>query len=186
MESRGTSDEMRSTMNDLTDVAPTMTDLDDNDVVLAGGVAGESDIAHILIVDHDADCADALQTILTDLPGIAAVRTTMTAGTAFDLLDDGSYDVVGFGLSQAISSDPDIILIGAHQPEPSETDLELQETLKTFRSRVPHASIVLLSVYPNRYREAFGDHVDGCIRKDTNARELHALIDELRTKPPGR
>jgi len=155
---------------------------DDNGVALAAAPAGESDIANILIVEHDADCADALETILADLPGIATVQTAVSACDAFDLLDDGSYDVVGFGMTPEVvpASNPDIIFIGAHQPDSCDVALELLDTLTTFRERVPNASIVLLCVYPSQYREALGDLVNGCIRKDTSARELRALIDELR------
>ncbi|MGE3928512.1 MAG: hypothetical protein AB7G13_36850, partial [Lautropia sp.] len=76
---------------------------------------------------------------------------------------------------------PDVIFIGADQPDSSEAAIELLETLTTFRRRLPNASIVLLCVYPSQYRDALGDLVDGCIRKDTNARELRTLIENLRT-----
>ena len=155
---------------------------DDNGVVLAASPAGESDIANIMIVEHDADCADALETILADLPGIATVQTAVSAGDAFGLLDDGSYDVVGFGMTPEVvpASTPDVIFIGADQPDTFDVALELLDTLASFRNRVPDASIVLLCVYPSQYREALGGLVDGCIRKDTSARELRALIDDLR------
>lgn len=169
-------------MSDLNTITRNPADRDDNGVALAATPSDESDIANILIVEHDADCADALETILSDLPGITSVQTAVTAGDAFDLLDDGSYDVVGFGMTPDVAPDstPDIIFIGAHQPDSAEIQLELVETLTSFRDRVPDASIVLLCVYPSRYRDTLGALVDGCIRKDTNARELRALIDDLR------
>jgi DNA-binding NarL/FixJ family response regulator len=182
MVSHGTSDEKSRPMTKLNMMTCTTADRDDNGVALAATPIDESDIASILIVEHDADCADALETILSDLPGIATVQTAASAGDAFDLLDDGSYDVVGFGMlpDTVPPSTPDIIFIGAHQPDSAEIELELVETLTSFRRRVPDASIVLLCVYPSRYRDTLGELVDGCIRKDTNARELQALIDDLR------
>ncbi len=169
-------------MSDLTITTRTTAVRDDNGVSLAASLSDESDIANILIVEHDADCADALETLLADLPGIATVQTAVTAGDAFELLDDGSYDVVGFGMLPDVvpALTPDVIFIGAHQPDSCDVALELIETLTSFRERVPDASIVLLCVYPGQYREALGGLVDGCIRKDTSARELRALIDGLR------
>lgn len=177
-----TSDEMSRPMSDLYTISGARAGRDDNGVNLAPSSADEGDIADILIVEHDADCADALATILSGLPGIASVQTTVSAGDAFDLLDDGSCDVVGFGVMLGVrpSSPPDVIFIGAHQPDTSEIEPELVETLSVFRRRVPDASIVLLCVYPGRYRDTLGDLVDGCVRKDTSARELRALIDALR------
>ena len=166
-------------MSELNTITRTTADRDDNDVAPAATQDGESDIANILIVEHDADCADALETILSDLPGIATVQTAVSAGEAFDLLDDGSYDVVGFGQLPTAPA-PDVIFIGAHQPDTTEVALELLETLTTFRNRVPDASIVLLCVYPSRFRDTLGELIDGCIRKDTSARELRQLIDDLR------
>lgn len=170
-------------MSDLNTTTCISAAREDNGVALAASPAGESDIANILIVEHDADCADALETILADLPGIATVQTAATAGDAFDLLNDGEYDVVGFGMLPAVApaATPDVIFIGAHQPDSTDVALELLDTLTTFRERVPDASIVLLCVYPSQYRDALDGLVDGCIRKDTSARELRALIDELRT-----
>ena len=182
MVSHGTSNEKSRPMSDLNSVTRTTANLDDNGVVLTAAPDSERDIANILIVEHDADCADALETILADLPGIATVLTAVTAGDAFDLLDDRSYDVVGFGMAPdaVLDSAPDIIFIGAHQPDSCEVALELLDTLASFRERVPDASIVLLCVYPSQYRDALGELVDGCIRKDTSARELRTLIDDLR------
>jgi DNA-binding NarL/FixJ family response regulator len=178
----GTSDEKSRPMCDLNATIRTTTVRDDNGVALAASLDDESDIANILIVEHDADCADALETILADLPGIATVQTAATAGDAFDLLNDGEYDVVGFGMLPAVApaATPDVIFIGAHQPDSNDVALELLDTLTTLRARVPDASIVLLCVYPSQYRDALDGLVDGCIRKDTSARELRALIDDLR------
>lgn len=182
MVSHGTSDEMSRPMSHLNTSTHITAAPDDNGVALVAAPDGESDIASILIVEHDADCADALEAILADLPGIATVQTAVTAGDAFDLLDNGAYDVVGFRSLQDIvpASIPDVIFIGAHQPDTSDVALELLDTLKSFRNRAPDASIVLLCVYPSQYRDALGGLVDGCIRKDTNARELRALIDDIR------
>jgi hypothetical protein len=80
----------------------------------------------------------------------------------------------------AVATEPDVIFIGAHQPDTFTSGDALAETVAEFRERVPGASIILLCVYPNQYRDALGDLVDGCIRKDTSARELRDLIDELR------
>lgn len=181
MVSHGTTDEMSRPMNDLTNMTRNnRTDRDDNGVALAVSPLDECDIANILIVEHDADCADALETILAALPGVATVQTAVTAADAFDLLDDGSYDVVGFGMGPDVVPTPDVIFIGAHQLDNCEIEFELLDTLTGFRSIAPDASIVLLCVYPNRYRDTLGDLVDGCIRKDTSASELRALIDDLR------
>ena len=179
MVSHGTSDEKSKPMSDLMNITDTSANRDDNGVALAASPTGESDIANILIVEHDADCADALETILSDLPGVATVRTVGTAGAAFALLHDGPYDVVGFGMPGAPT--PDVIFIGAHQPVADEVEPQLIAAVTTFRKRVPDAWIVLLCVYPNQYRDTLRELVDGCIRKDTSARELRALIDRLRT-----
>jgi hypothetical protein len=182
MWSTGNIDEKSRPMSDLNTIISTYTaDHGDNGVASSAPESTESDIANILIVEHDEDCADALEAILADLPGIATVQTAGTAGAAFDLLDDGSYDVVGFGmLACAVATEPDVIFIGAHQPDTFTTGDALAETVAAFRERVPGASIILLCVYPNQYRDAVGDLVDGCVRKDTSARELRELIDGLR------
>ena len=180
MWSQGMNDEMSRPMNDL-DTIFFAVDRSDNDVTTSAFAPMVNTIENILIVEHDADCADALESLLTDLPGIARVKTAGTASAAFELLDDGSYDVVGFGAgADTIPTTPDVIFIGAHQPDTFTSSQELMNTVASLRERVPHASIVLLCVYPNQYRDALGEMVDGCIRKDTSARELRDLIDELR------
>jgi CheY-like chemotaxis protein len=150
----------------------------DNDVA----VVDEPTDATILIVEHDADCADALTTLLSNLPGIAAVRTTATATDAFELLDRDTDDVVGFGMLSASTrpSTPDIVFIASDQPDTGANTIQLLDTLTTFRGRLPDATIVLLCVYHDQCRTVLGGLADGCIRKDTNARELSFLIEELR------
>lgn len=167
-------------MRELLNFTTTPDDRADNDVAPGLSHAREREIANILIVEQDADCADALETILADLPGIATVQTAETTNNALTLLHDAEHDVVGFGISCAVAPTPDVIFIGADQPDSTEAAFELLETLTIFRRYVPAASIVLLCVYPSQYRDALGDLIDGCIRKDTNARELRALIDDLR------
>ncbi|MDQ3547549.1 MAG: hypothetical protein M3439_01915, partial [Chloroflexota bacterium] len=183
MVSLGTSDEKSRPMSNLTNSNHSSVDRADNGVALAASSTGDRDIANILIVEHDADCADALETILSDLPGITTVQTAVTAGAAFDLLDDRSYDVAGFGIvpNAVQMSNPDVIFIGAHHPDADQVEPQLLAAVTAFRSRIPDTSIVLLCVYPNQYRDTLRELVDGCIRKDTSARELRALIDNLRT-----
>ena len=169
-------------MTNLTNLTRNSANRGDNDVALAADPIADGGIANILIVEPDADCADALETLLSDLPGIATVQMAVTAGAAVDLLDEASYDVVGIGIPADNNGTPapDVIFIGAHVPDAAAIELELLEALTTFRSRVPDASIVLLCVYPTRYRDMLGGLVDCCIRKDTSASELRALIDNLR------
>ncbi|HEX5166732.1 MAG TPA: hypothetical protein VFV93_15110 [Thermomicrobiales bacterium] len=158
----------------------TPDDRADNGVAPDQSPAVDREIANILIVEQDADCADALEAILADLPGIATVQTAETTGDALSLLNDAEDDVVGFGIACVIPPAPDVIFIGADQPDSNDVAFELLQTLTTLRRRVPDASIVLLCVYPSQYRDVLGDLIDGCIRKDTSARELHMLIDDLR------
>jgi CheY-like chemotaxis protein len=168
-------------MRELLTLMTTPPDRSDDDVAPDQSPASDRDIANILIVEQDADCADALETILADLPGIETVQSAETTANALTLLDEDEHDGVGFGVTCDVAPAPDVIFIGADQPDSSEAAIELLETLTTFRRRLPNASIVLLCVYPSQYRDALGDLIDGCIRKDTNARELRRLIEKLRT-----
>jgi len=166
-------------MSDL-DTIIFAVDRGDNEVTVSTFDPNNTAIANILIVEHDEDCADALEALLTDLPGVAHVKTAGTASAAFELLDD-TDDVVGFSAdTEVVAATPDIIFIGAHQPDTFTSGQELIDTVTALRKRVPNASIVLLCVYPNQYRDTLGELVDGCIRKDTSARELRELIDGLR------
>ena len=110
--------------------------------------------------------------ILADLPGIEAVQTAITPRDALDLIAGDA----GMALERTATASPDIIFIGACQPDPAAIEMTLLETLSTVRHRVPDASIVLLCVYPERFRQTLRGLVDRCVRKDTSARELRALI----------
>lgn len=165
-------------MSDLNIVIHDLADLADNGVAMACTRIDST----ILIVEHDADCADALTTLLSSLPGIADVRATATATDAFDLLDNDTHDVVGFGMSSgsARPATPDIVFIAADQHDVDESTRELIDTLATFRDRLPDAALILLCVYHDQCRTALSGLADGCIRKDTNAHELTTLIEDLR------
>lgn len=140
--------------------------------------------ATILIVEHD-DCADALPTLLAELPGVGMVTVVGAADAALDAIDQLSasqsdaiaFDV-GSGVTTPASVLPDVVLIDAQIPGPHGKNLDA--TIADLRRRLPEAAIVMLCLYPHARRGTAHLHADRCIRKDTSPRELRALIDDLR------
>lgn len=119
--------------------------------------------ASILLIDHDADVTDALETLLADLPRVEAVATVPDPETAFDRLAAGTPL-------------PDVIFIDPR----CRGSLCLAEAavLRQLRARAPHAAIVLLCVYP-RVPERLRGLATRVVRKDITRRDLRALIDDL-------
>jgi DNA-binding response OmpR family regulator len=151
--------------------------------IVAGDDANDADVAPltftpdpatILIVERDADCADALQTLLADVPGVGLVRTAGSATDALELVA-GDDDVTAYDLSAAVAT-PDVIFIDAQLRTPEAT---MVEEITSLRRTVPGASIILLCLYPHVLRDRIHSLADRCIRKDTTYRELRALVDEL-------
>ena len=130
-------------------------------------------LAHVLIIDHDRDCIDALEMLLDDMPGVASVASAPSAAAAIATFD--ARDALdAFGRS---ARRPDIILI---DPQVRVDRIaSLQATLRALRQRLPDSAIVLLSVYPGSTNRALAGLVDRSIQKDTSYRELRALIAEL-------
>ena len=131
------------------------------------GVAARCDVppsttGNILILDADADCADALDMFLNDLPGVGQVRTAATSEA-------------GLTLSQSL--DPAVIFIDCMLPH--ELGTSLHATMTGLRERFPRAAIVVLCLYPLREHDGAHRLADRCVRKDTSYRELRKLTSEL-------
>lgn len=119
--------------------------------------------ATILLIDHDTDVTDALETLLVDLPRIDAVYTSPDPETAFALL--GAGDVV-----------PDVIFI---DPRCRGNQCLAEATvLGQLRARAPRAAVVLLCVYP-RIPDRLRGLATRVVPKDITHRDLRALIDDL-------
>ena len=153
-----------------------MSDVDSMTARLGDGERDEAragDPATILIVEHDADCADALQTLLADLPGVGQVRTAGSTDDALDLVA-ADADITAFNRSDLAL--PDVIFIDAQLNTPESS---IVEAISALRQIVPSAPIILLCLYPHALRDKIHTIADRCIRKDTSHRELRALVDEL-------
>ena len=133
------------------------------------------DPTRILIVEHDIDCLDALQTLLADMPGVGEVHAATTAVDAFNLIGS-SPDAEVTAFSVPAANLPGVIFIDAQLPHPESS---MVETLATLRQIAPDATIILLCLYPHSLRGRLHSIADRCIRKDTSYRELRALVDEL-------
>jgi DNA-binding response OmpR family regulator len=134
------------------------------------------DPATILIVERDADCADALQTLLADVPGVGLVHTAGSASDAIELVA-GDNDVTAYNMSAAATvATPDVIFIDAQLQTP---EASMVEEITSLRRAAPDASIILLCLYPHVLRDRIHSAADRCVRKDTSYRELRALVGEL-------
>lgn len=134
-----------------------------------------ADPATILIVEQDIDCADALQTLLADVPGVGAVRTAESTTRALELVA-AEAEVTAYGFPFPAPAVPDVIFIDAQLQTP---EAKMVEELTALRRTMPGARIILLCLYPHVLRDTIHAIADRCIRKDTSYRELRALIDEL-------
>jgi len=153
-----------------------MSDVENITARVGGGERNEAragDPATILIVEHDADCADALQTLLAGLPCVGQVRTAGSTDDALDLVT-ADADIMAFGASYIAL--PDVIFIDAQLDAPESS---IVEAMSTLRQLVPSAPIILLCLYPHALRDKIHTIADRCIRKDNSYRELRALVDEL-------
>jgi hypothetical protein len=148
----------------------------------ANGVARRGvDPTNILIVETDSDCADALQALMEGLPCVGSVQTTQTLAAARELLD-AAPEVVAFaghgaGHPAVTAAAPDVIFFDGGLTATDEVGL--RATLVEVRRRLPDATVVLLCVYPDHCHVSLSGLIDSCIPKDTNARELRALLDDL-------
>ena len=126
---------------------------------------------NILIVDHDRDCTDAFQMLLSDMPHVANVAIAP------------NFDVALSGLGEDACAlwQPDVIFI---DPQPRvDRMLSTQATLRALRQQLPSASIVLLSVYSCRLSRNLHGLADHVIQKDVSRYDLRALIDSLSAEP---
>lgn len=121
---------------------------------------------NILIIDEDRDCADALETLLEDMPGVGSVATASSASAALATLHDSR-----------LAHLPDVIFIDPQTRV--DRVASTQATFRELRRRLPQAAIVLLNVYPCGITRSLRGLVDYALRKDTSYRELHDLIDAV-------
>jgi DNA-binding NarL/FixJ family response regulator len=116
---------------------------------------------NILLIEHDADCADALEVLLAGLPRVRAVRSASTAQLALADIKLGHT--------------PDVILLSACAEAHA-----LLANIQALRAAAPGAAIVLLSLYPAALSANVAALVDAAISKDTRRVELVELLARLR------
>ena len=116
---------------------------------------------NILLIEHNEDCADALEVLLAGLPRVRTVRATSTAQLA----------LADIKLGHA----PDVILLGSC----GETHA-LVAIIRALRAAAPGAAIVLLSLYPEALSADVAVLVDAAISKDTRRVQLVELLAQLR------
>jgi DNA-binding NtrC family response regulator len=117
--------------------------------------------ATVLIVDDDVDCRDAFESLLTEMPGVGAVRT--------GALDDG--------ISALCVEPPDLIFIDCRAR--LQLNLGIVQMLKRIRQQAPDASIILMCLYPERLPHAARALLDRSIQKDVSYRDLEVLVRGL-------
>jgi DNA-binding NarL/FixJ family response regulator len=129
----------------------------------AGGasVPRPTSTTNILLIEHDADCADALEVLLAGLPRVRTVRAASTAQLA----------LADIKLGHA----PDIIMLASCTASHA-----LVATIQALRDAAPSAAIVLLSLYPAALSADVSALVDAAISKDTRRVELVELLARLR------
>ena len=118
-------------------------------------------LANLLLIEHDDDCADALDVLLRALPGVRSVRVASSAQQALAALMHGQL--------------PDMILLDACRG-----DVPLITALQALRVAAPRAVIVLLAVYPEALLPQVATLVDATISKDTRRSELVEVLERLR------
>src|SRR4051812_17521571 len=116
--------------------------------------------ADIVLVEHDCDCADALEVLLAGLPGVRDVRVVSSAREALVAVQRGRV--------------PDAIFLNS-----SEGTYPLIDDIRSLRHAAPEAALVLLCVYPEALRADVAELVDAAITKDTCRRDLELLLDRL-------
>jgi hypothetical protein len=137
--------------------------------------------ADVIIVDTDVDCADALQLLLSDVPGVGYIQTAESPDSALELLAM-TPDV------SAYAAPPATLLDGARQMQIVFLDVKadqlreasVRESLASLRAARPDAAIVLLCLYPDGTAGSACSLADRCVPKDTSYHDLRALIDDLR------
>lgn len=154
----------------------------------SAGSAGSVGSIDIMIIDADTDCAEALQLLLSDVPGVGYVQTAATAHEAIDALQmqpaDGP-DVVAYGREIL---DPDhaparqVVLLDTKVDQAREA--ASHETIMALRQHMPEVTIVLLCLYPDSARATVCTIADRCVPKDTSHADLRALIDDLLGQQP--
>jgi CheY-like chemotaxis protein len=126
---------------------------------------------NILIVDHDRNCTDALELLLSDMANVGSIATAPSVDAA----------IAAFTRNDCIGWLPDVIFI---DPQTSvDRVLNTQSTLRALRQQLPDASIVLLSVYTSGLRRNLRALVDHAIRKDVSRHDLRAMIDTIASTP---
>jgi DNA-binding NarL/FixJ family response regulator len=120
-----------------------------------------SQTTNILLIEHDDDCADALDVLLSGLPGVRTVRAARTAQLALADISGGHA--------------PDVILLASCAEAHA-----LLATIQALRLAAPGAAIVLLSVYPEALQADVAALVDATISKDTRRADLVRLLRQLR------
>jgi DNA-binding NarL/FixJ family response regulator len=118
-------------------------------------------LANLLLIEHDGDCAEALHTLLVNLPGVHTVRVAATT--------QGACVEVAHGPA------PDVIFVDACGGASN-----LATTLRALRVAAPRAALVVLSVYPDAELPVVTRLADATLSKDTSHTQLVALFERLR------
>jgi DNA-binding NtrC family response regulator len=151
---------MGPTMNDLFSITLTGFGYGGDNGVAATDVE-RSGGATILIVDDDVDCRDAFESLLTDMPGVGAVRV----GSPRD------------GIATIGAELPALIFIDCRAR--LQLNLGIVQMLKRLREYAPGASIVLMCLYPERLPRAARALLDRSIHKDVSYQELADLVRDV-------
>jgi DNA-binding NarL/FixJ family response regulator len=141
--------------------------------------------ADIIIVDNDLDCADALQLLLSDVPGVGYVETVSDPESALTLLAGRAPDVAAYAAPAASPPDGQFQVIFLDVKSDRLREASVYETLGALRAMRPDAAIVLLCLYPDRTQNSACSLADRCVPKDTSYHDLRALIDDLRAGRAG-
>jgi hypothetical protein len=115
----------------------------------------------VMLIEHDRDCADALQSLLASIEGVGTVYVAATAGAALEAIE-----------AKVIR--PRAIFFATQADTPT-----LTATLIMLRRRVPEAIVVLLCVYPECHADEAAGFAVRCLSKDTGRRELVQVLSGL-------
>lgn len=117
--------------------------------------------SHVLLIEPDPDCADALATILSSLPHIAAVQVVAGLRDAAEALRTGSIP-------------PAIILV---DDQPGST--EILRVIDILSELAPDTALVLLCVYPQCVDRRVRARVSDCVSKDVTRQELAQVVERV-------